>query len=278
MNDNLTLSQRRQVGHLDNAVVPNAHGLFIGAGRAIGKLEWLASTGIRHFTIIDPGTVEAENIGQSGYTIEDLGRSKVEAAERHIRLFCPGAEISAIAAKHSDVPNLRDLMRKADFVCDGADDLAVAANLAAHACAVGADVVHIRTTELSDQFIIAGTLKRSGAPGCVRCRLKSAFDALEIGFEPAPFYPSFRLVPERLNLYAAWIMLGLIHARNDQSISLGIEEIGRHFLKHPAWVGLNSVHSSGEIFPIKQYREPRSSGWTCPVCGTRAEDLDLEGA
>lgn len=278
MSDNLTPSQLRQTGHLDNAVLPNTRGLFIGAGRAIGKLEWLASTGIRHFTIIDPGTVEAENIGQSGYSIEDIGLPKVAAAERHIRLFNCNVEVTAIQAKHSEVPNLRNVMANSDFVCDGADNLAVAADLAAHACAVGADVVHIRTTESSEQFIIAGTLKRSGVPGCVRCRLKNAFDALAAGFEPEPFYPSFRLVPERLNLYAAWVILGLIHARNGQSVPLGIGEIGQHFLKHPAWVGLNSVHSSGEIFPVKQYRELRPSGWMCPVCGTRAEDLDLDGA
>lgn len=278
MNNNLTPSQRRQGGHLDNEILPNVCGSFVGVGRAIGKLEWLASTGIRHFTIIDPGTVQVENVGQSGYTVEDIGLPKVVAAERHIRLFNRHAEITAIQAKHSEVPNLRDLMAGSDFVCDGADDLAVAADLAVHACAVGTDVVHIRTTEFSDQFIIAGTLKRSSVPGCVRCRLKSAFDALEAGFVPEPFYPSFRLVPERLNLYAAWVILGLIHADNDRSLPLRIREIGQHFLKHPAWVGLNGVHSSGEIFPIKRYREPLPSGWTCPVCGTKAEDLGLGDA
>jgi len=262
----------RQRGHLDTDLLASVHLVRIGLGRDVGQLEMLASTGIGRFTLIDPGFVEPENVGQSGYTWADVGKRKVDAAHDHIAAFNPAAVVTTIKAKHHEVSDLDHLFADADLVTDGVDDLAVAADLAKIACAAAADVLHIRTTGNSRQFVITGTLRRFGVPGCARCRLKGAFDAIERGYTPPDHFPSFRLVPERLNVHAAWVTLGLLHHRQDSS--LPIADVGARFLAHPAWVGLNGIDpASGEIFPIHPYREPIASDWTCPVCGTEADAL-----
>lgn len=262
----------RQRGHLDTDLLAGIHLVRAGLGRDVGQLEMLASTGIGQFTLIDPGVVEPENVGQSGYTWADVGKRKVDAARDHILAFNSAAAVTTIAARHYEVPDLNKLFTGADLVTDGVDDLAVAADVAKIACTAAADVLHIRTTGNSQQFVITGTLRRRGVPGCVRCRLKGAFDTIERGYTPPDHFPSFRLVPERLNVHAAWVTLGLLHHR--QGSSLAVADIGARFLAHPAWVGLNGIDpASGEIFPIHPYREPIASDWTCPVCGTSADAL-----
>lgn len=262
----------RQRGHLDTDLLAGVHLVRIGLGRDVGQLEMLASTAIRRFTLIDPGTVEPENVGQSGYTWADVGKHKVDAACDHIQAFNPAAVVTKIRAKHHEVSDLARLFADADLVTDGVDDLAVAADLAKIACTAEADVLHIRTTGDSRQFVVVGTLRRLGVPGCVRCRLKGAFDTIERGYAAPGHFPSFRLVPERLNVHAAWVTLGLLHHR--QGSPLPVADVGARFLAHPAWVGLNGIDpASGEIFPVHPYREPITSDWTCPVCGTKAETI-----
>ena len=270
-----SVRHNRQRGHIDTDLLAGVHLVRIGLGRDIGQLEMLASAGVRRFTLIEPATIAAVNVGQSGYTWAEVDKYKVDAACDHIRAFNPAAVITKIKAKHDEVSDLEQLFADADLVTDGVDDLAVAGDLAKIACTAEADVLHIRTTGNSQQFVITGTLRRSGVPGCVRCRLKSAFDAIERGYTAPDHFPSFRLVPERLNVHAAWVTLGLLHHRHGSS--LPIAAIGARFLAHPAWVGLNGIDpTSGEIFPIHPYREPIASNWTCPVCGATADSIGLE--
>lgn len=265
---------RRDQTSLDVDRLTRCSLLRFGVGRDIGQVTFLASMGVAKFTLVDHGYVETENIGQSGYTWNDVGKPKIVAAADHIRAFNPHAIVVTHQARHSEIPDLNKLLEEADLTVDGIDDLAPALELAAAAHKVGADVLHIRTSGNSRQFIIAGTMARSGTCGCVRCRLKGAFDAIEHGYDAPDHFPSFRLVPERLNVHAAWVTLGLLHHR--WGSSLPISDIGRRFLAHPAWVGLNGIDpASGEMFPIRPYREPVPSGWTCPICGTDAEKLGL---
>lgn len=59
-----------------------AHVAIVGVG-AIGRpvALMLAQMGIGSLTLIDPDTVEVVNIGPQGYTLPDIGRTKVDAAK-----------------------------------------------------------------------------------------------------------------------------------------------------------------------------------------------------
>jgi molybdopterin/thiamine biosynthesis adenylyltransferase len=266
----------RQIGHIENDAMPKVHAVRIGAGRDHSGSMLLAAMGVKKITIIDPGYVEPENINQSGFTPADLGQPKAVALANCIMRACPDAKVTAIVARHDEVPNLADLMASADLTSDGADSLHVSKDLARLAWETNSNVLHVRSTGDSKRFIIVGTLARYKTPGCIRCRMKSAFDTLEQGYSAPPFFRSYRLVPERLNIYATWVTMGLLHT--DVGSKLPIAAIGERFRQHPAWIGLNDIDPmSGEIFPIKEYRETVPSDWTCPVCGAGPQSAQSVG-
>ena len=69
----------------------------IGVG-AIGRQVslQLASLGVRHLQLVDYDRVEPTNITTQGYSIADLGQSKVEASARAVRAIDTGIEVETV--------------------------------------------------------------------------------------------------------------------------------------------------------------------------------------
>lgn len=66
-----------------------------GTGSVVA--EQLAHLGVRDFCLIDPDTVEPSNLNRLvGGRPSDVGRLKVEVAERHIRSIAPGARVEPL--------------------------------------------------------------------------------------------------------------------------------------------------------------------------------------
>jgi molybdopterin/thiamine biosynthesis adenylyltransferase len=72
---------------------------IIGLG-GIGSIvaEQLAHLGVRRLLLLDPDVLEETNLNRVvGATVQDIGRSKVEVAEKLIRRINPEIEVTAIA-------------------------------------------------------------------------------------------------------------------------------------------------------------------------------------
>jgi hypothetical protein len=259
----------RQQGQLCTRLLSGTAIVLFGTGRSLSKIEFLASSGIGHFILVDGGIVERENIGQSGFVCDEIGQRKGDVAANRVRRINPNARVETFACRDNELQDLDAVLEEADLIIDGTDSLSAAIRLSRAAFMLGIDALHIRTESDNRQHVIAGTLRNAPGLGCVRCLLKSACDRHEAGHQSPSFFNSHRIVPETLNVKAAWVALGLLHYRAGSTLS--IASIGEHFAGLPCWIGLNGIHdASGEIFSIRAYREPVPVGWRCPVCGTSA--------
>ena len=257
----------RQRGQLCTRLLSKTTVAFIGTGRSLSKIEFLASSGIGRFILVDGGSVEHENIGQSAFVSDDIGEPKGDVAARRVLRINSRARVETFGCRDDELEDVNAVLGTADLVIDGTDSLSAAIRLSRATFQLGIDALHIRTEGNNRQYFIAGTLRNPPGLGCLRCLLKTACDRHEAGHQSPPFFYSHRIVPETLNVKAAWVALGLLHYRAGST--LAISSIGEHFTRLPCWVGLNGIHSaSGEIFPIRAYREPLPDGWLCPVCGT----------
>jgi hypothetical protein len=256
----------RQEGQLCTPLLSETTVAFLGTGRSLSKIEFLASSGVGHFVLVDGGSIERENIGQSGFVRDDIGQLKAHVAAKRVRRINPRARVEMFACRDNEIKDLNTVLANADLIIDGTDSLSAAIRLSRSAVQLGVDALHIRTEGDNRQYVIAGTLRNAAGLGCIRCFLKSACDRHEAGHQSPAFFYSHRIVAETLNVKAAWVALGLLHYRAGSTLS--IASVGEHFAQLPCWIGLNGVDAtSGEIFPIRAYREPLPCGWRCPVCG-----------
>ncbi len=101
----------------------NGRVLVIGAGGLGSPVAlYLAAAGVGTIGIVDNDTVEISNLQrQIAHTTADLGRPKVESAARAMRAINPEVTVEA---HHCllDAGNVRQLVRRYDFVVDGADN------------------------------------------------------------------------------------------------------------------------------------------------------------
>ena len=82
----------------------------VGAG-AIGShfIDTIASMGINNITVYDFDTVEAHNLPNQVYCIDDIGTLKVDALKRHIKRKI-GYDIHAVNEKVEKLPNLSGIL------------------------------------------------------------------------------------------------------------------------------------------------------------------------
>jgi len=96
-------------GALNLRQLAQAHIVIIGAG-GIGSpiVKNLAAMGCKNLTVIDPDTVEPQNIGTQFHKVTDIGRPKVQALRDEIleRYYI---EINPIQAKVRDFQHLQEL-------------------------------------------------------------------------------------------------------------------------------------------------------------------------
>jgi len=99
--------------------------LVVGAG-GLGSpvLRLLARSTVQHITVIDDDLVAESNLHrQTMYTIDDVGRSKIECAERKLRAMSPGLSVRGIEGRF--VPDTAmELLSEHTLVIEGADNFA----------------------------------------------------------------------------------------------------------------------------------------------------------
>ncbi|RWM40530.1 ThiF family adenylyltransferase [Mesorhizobium sp.] len=109
--------QVRAFGPRGQAIISHITVAIVGlGGTGSAVAQQLAHLGVRRFILIDPDVVEMTNLNRLvGATPADIGRPKVDVAERHIRSINPAAEITALRADIVDEATLPALYG-ADFL------------------------------------------------------------------------------------------------------------------------------------------------------------------
>lgn len=100
----------------------NTHVLILGLGGAIQDVASLASLGIGKITGLDFDTIENSNLNrQYIYKEEDVGKSKVQVAQKRIKEINSQTELRFIEKKISDVTDLWEVLDGVDIVISGID-------------------------------------------------------------------------------------------------------------------------------------------------------------
>lgn len=97
--------------------------LVVGSG-GLGSplLLYLAAAGVGHIGIVDFDRVDASNLQrQVLFTVDDVGKPKVEVAARRLRALNPHTEVTAYDTRFSR-DNACELVRQYDVVADGTDN------------------------------------------------------------------------------------------------------------------------------------------------------------
>jgi hypothetical protein len=226
----------RQAGILDTALMAGSTVAVIGVGRAITAVELVASCAVGEFLLIDPQTVDATNVGQSGYTHADVGQPKVRAASRRIHAINPAARIEAHTLRAENIDNLTKHLARADVVKIGIDDPRAQFTLADLSQAAGTPAIVAGNTGNGQQFF-AAVVFPDGPP--LKVLLPAAWKAVQSGFSPPAFYPSCRLFAERLNLLTVGLILSLLHEAKGSD--LPIVQAAQQAREHPILIGFHGV-------------------------------------
>ncbi len=113
----------RGVGGTGQQKLKSAKVLVIGAG-GLGcpLVQYLAAAGIGEIGIVDNDIVSLSNLQrQVLFTVEDLGRLKVDCVARTIKALNPNVKITLHNIR-VNAANARELMRNYDFIADGCDN------------------------------------------------------------------------------------------------------------------------------------------------------------
>lgn len=129
-----------RTGGLLSTTLAERRVLIAGAGSVGSYLaETIARSGVRRFTIVDPGRVRPENLGRSSYRTDDIGTWKSDATAGLIGAINPDANTDTIATAVNDLPpdRLASLVTAADLVIGATDDPAAQILLGHHAYHAG---------------------------------------------------------------------------------------------------------------------------------------------
>ncbi|WP_231118909.1 HesA/MoeB/ThiF family protein [Oecophyllibacter saccharovorans] len=161
-----------QVGAAGQARLRNASVLVIGAG-GLGAplLGQLAGAGIGQLGIVDPDEVSLSNLHrQTLYSMDDIGRPKVAAAEQRLRQINPLVSVSTWQAQASP-EQLASLLgpdspHSWTVVCDGTDNATARVAISDACLRYGVPLVSGSAQGFSGQLIVFHN--QAGSP-CYRC-------------------------------------------------------------------------------------------------------------
>ncbi|MCC7436118.1 MAG: ThiF family adenylyltransferase [Methanoregulaceae archaeon] len=122
----LTQRQRRlaEIGDAGQARLKAASVLLVGAGGlAAGCLPYLAAAGVGTLGLIDDDVVDVSNLHrQILFSVEDVGRLKVERAAQFVNLLNPTVEVHRHAERLTEA-NVDRFVASYDWIVDGSDNL-----------------------------------------------------------------------------------------------------------------------------------------------------------
>ncbi len=113
-----------EVGEEGQQRLANSSVLIVGCGGLGSPIATLlASSGAGRIGIVDFDVVGLSNLPrQTIYTTDDLGRPKVECAERRLRAMNPSVKIECYNVLFED-SNAQEIMSQYDMVVDGCDNM-----------------------------------------------------------------------------------------------------------------------------------------------------------
>lgn len=185
--DALTLSPARLERFARNMIVPEIGGagqvalasrrvVVIGLG-GIGSpaLQYLAASGIGHFTLIDDDAVELSNLQrQTIFTTRDIGHGKATSARRWLANFDDRLAVD-ISDSRITAGNAHELIAGADLVLDGTDNFAT--RLAVSDACVAERVPLLSAAVGRFQGQVGAFAGHLAGQACYRCFVGDAFDA-----------------------------------------------------------------------------------------------------
>lgn len=122
MSNNIYLHEEKFRGKEALDIIGKKHITICGAG-AIGSnlADSLARQGFKSFRIIDFDRVDAHNINNQLYTLDDVGKLKVAALEEKVYSINKG-NVDVVSKKIDD-DNIKKYIRNTDLVIDAFDNI-----------------------------------------------------------------------------------------------------------------------------------------------------------
>ena len=154
----------KEVGGAGQQRLKGARVAVIGAG-GLGSplLLYLAAAGVGALRIVDDDKVALSNLQrQVLYTVEDLGRPKVEAATERLAALNPHVRVEARAVRLAP-ENAEGLVTGCDLVCDGSDNFLTRAAVSDACVRAGITLVSAAVGRFDGQLAVF-----KGRP-CYRC-------------------------------------------------------------------------------------------------------------
>lgn len=165
-----------EIGGAGQVALAGKHVAVIGLG-GIGSpaLQYLAASGIGHFTLVDDDVVDVSNLQrQTIFTTRDIGHGKATSARRWLANFDETLEIS-ISDSRIVAGNAGELVAGADLVLDGTDNFATRLAVSDGCVAERTPLLSAAVGRFQGQVgAFAGHLAEQP---CYRCLVGEAFDA-----------------------------------------------------------------------------------------------------
>lgn len=171
-----------RVDGIVSADLHNKHVFIIGVGAGSDMALKLARLGPAKITLIDPDTVEIENLCRTAYTTEDIGKPKVEALARHIHLANPFVECEVVAGSAGECLAYLDNLEwyhRPDLTIAGTDQFKTQAAINRWSIDRSGKQRHVPTIFIGAFEDGLGGMILWSLPGeapCLRCSLKSQYD------------------------------------------------------------------------------------------------------
>jgi hypothetical protein len=273
----------RHYGLIDLKLMQQQTLVCVGTGGISGAIYDVAALGVGRMILVDPGVVEAPNIGTSAFNTEDIVKSKVSAIQRHVQQINSSCAVTALQRRDDELHDLEieSIWEGATISWSMTDDPMSHARCNALAVKYGKDTIFGAVHADSRAWDVIGTLPTEIAQGagCYRCYARSRLQSHEHGREHPAFFPSHRLIAGVINQAILWITVGLIHYRAGSTLS--IARYGEAFAGNPCIIGLldldhwvdegdpfGDVALGQRMFATRLVERPRYANWTCPDCGT----------
>ncbi|MEP3050587.1 MAG: HesA/MoeB/ThiF family protein [Erythrobacter sp.] len=165
-----------EIGGAGQVALAGKHVVLVGLG-GIGSpaLQYLAASGIGHFTLIDDDVVDASNLQrQTIFATRDIGHGKAVSARRWLANFDDALNVT-ISDTRISTENAGDLIAGVDLVIDGTDNFATRLAVSDACVAERAPLLSAAVGRFQGQVgAFAGHL---AGEACYRCFVGDAFDA-----------------------------------------------------------------------------------------------------
>lgn len=134
---------REAVGEAEQAILAESRVLVVGCGGLGGYLvEFLGRVGVGRITVVDGDVFEESNLNRQLFaTADEIGRPKVDAAERRMRAVNPLVQLTPVCEMLTE-ENARGLLTGQQVAVDALDNIPARLLLGRTAAELGIPLVH----------------------------------------------------------------------------------------------------------------------------------------